>query len=95
MDLVEFHGPQYVHRVLELLVRLAGEADDQVGSDGDAGNRFSNLGDLFEVFRLRITAPHPLEHLIVARLEGKIDQLAYFRKIGDRLDDSARHVAGV
>ena len=62
-----------VAQVLELLLGLAGEACDQGGAQGDAGNLPAQLADDLQQLRTGGAAVHIFEDGIVAVLDGQVE----------------------
>ena len=60
------------HRVLELALRLAREADDEVGREGDVGPRPAHAIDQAAVFVAGMPAVHGREHAVRARLHRQV-----------------------
>ena len=86
------HGAQ---RLVEFLVRLAGEADDDVGGERHTRNRPANAVDAVEVAFARVAAQHALEHARRPALHRQVHVLADGRHLGHRLNDAVAEVVGV
>ena len=75
---------------MEIIFRLAREADDESGAQRNAGNTGPDFGDeIFDVF-LRSFATHPFEHVLMNVLQGNIDIARDFGALGDGLDQFVR-----
>ena len=70
---VELHFLDEVAQILELLLGLAGEARDQGGAQGDAGDLAAQLADDLQQLRTGGAAVHVLEDGIVAVLDGQVE----------------------
>src|SRR5439155_13106908 len=80
------HELHHLQGLLEVPLRLAGEADDEVGAERDVGNRGAQLLHESQVALGVIRAPHALEDPGRARLERKVNVLADARTLRERLD---------
>ncbi len=84
---VELEALDGVDGRLEVLLGLAGEADDDVGGDRDAGPRgFHFLADLDELL-VRVGAVHRLEDAVGAALHREMDVRAELRQMGEGGDE--------
>ena len=69
----------HLERALEVVVGLAGEADDDVGRHGQVGHRRPGGGQALEVALGRVAAVHGGQHPVAARLERQVQVLAHGR----------------
>ena len=76
----------YGQRVLEVLGRLAGEADDDVRGHSEIVDRLARRGEPFEVARCAIAAAHGAQHTVAARLEWQVELLAHLGRRRHGLD---------
>ena len=81
--------------VLEVGVRLAGEPDDEIGSERKVGDRLAECRDESEVARSIVGPAHRLEDARRPRLRRKMDVLADALTLGDRRDDGSAEVLGM
>ena len=65
-------------RLLEIVVRLAAEADDEVAGHGGAGNRLADAGEHLAVLFDRVAALHPLQHVVRAALRRHVQIRRHF-----------------
>ena len=79
----------------EVVLGLAREADDDVGAEGDVGDRRAHAVDELEVALARVGAAHRLEDARRARLERQVDVLADRVALGDRGDHRLAEVLRV
>ena len=70
---VELHFLDEVAQILELLLGLAGEACDQSGAQGDAGDLAAQLADHLQQLGAVGAAVHILEDGVIAVLDGQIE----------------------
>ncbi len=82
-------------RLRELGLRLAGEADDDVGRERDRRDRGPDALDQLEVALARVRAPHGLEHAGRSGLDGQMQVLAHRRRLGHGRDHVGAHVLGM
>ena len=73
-----------LERLREVVLGLAGEADDDVGAEGHVGDRAAQLLRERDVALARIRAAHRLEHARRARLQRQVDVLADGIALGHR-----------
>ena len=73
--------------VSEVLLGLAGEADDDVGGDRRVGHRRADPVDDAEVLRLAVGAAHRPQHPVGAGLQRHVQLRHHVRRLGHRLDD--------
>ena len=69
-----------LERLLEVLLGLAGEADDDVRRQRAVGNVLADQGDAVEVALAVVGAPHRLQDPARARLQREVDVLAHARR---------------
>ena len=81
--------------MLELFLCLTRETDDAVGRDACVGHERPDAIDDLHVLFHRVAPPHGLEDIVVAALEGHVEALDNVGALGDGVDDSKGHVAGV
>ena len=62
-------------RVLEFLLRLAGEADDHVAGQNQLGHDLAAIVRQLQIFLAVIVPVHGLQHPVVAGLEGQVELL--------------------
>ena len=79
----------------EVVVGLAGEADDDVGRHGEVGHDAAGLGEAGEVALGRVAAVHRGEHAIGAGLQRVVQLRAHGRRLGHRGERLGPHVLGV
>ena len=84
-----------LERLLEVLLRLAGEPDDQVGAEREVRDRLPQCLDQAEVALTVVCPAHPLEDPRRARLERQVDVLADGRALGHRRDHGLAEVLRV
>ena len=94
-DLVVAHRLEQAQGGLELGLRLAAEAHDHVGADGQARDRFAHALQALLVMRDGVLAPHPSEDLVVAGLDREVERRADRRRAGHRVDEAVGQVPGV
>ena len=85
----------HLERLAEVVLGLAGEADDDVGAEGDVGDRGAHAGDEVEVALAGVGAAHRLEDARRAGLERQMDVLADGVALGDRGDHRLAEVLRV
>ncbi len=85
----------HVERLLEVLLGLAGEADDDVRRDGAVGHVLADERHTVQVALLVVGAAHALEDRARSRLQRQVDVLAYGREVCMRADDVLAHVLRV
>src|SRR3954451_21820181 len=81
-----------LERLTEVVVRLAGEADDDVGRDCEVRDRCPQLRHQPQVALARVRSPHRLEHPARAGLERQMRVLADRGALRHRSDDVAAEV---
>ena len=72
MDIGKLHPLAKTAALLKLIFGLAGEADHDIGGDGDIGNRPSNHGHCPLIFCHRVGPPHPPQHAVAAALKREV-----------------------
>ncbi len=72
----------HLEGALEVVVGLAGEADDEVGGDGQVRHRVPGGAQAGQVPLGRVPAPHGRQHLVAPRLEGQVQVVADRRRLG-------------
>ena len=100
VGLREADGFHQLQGFVEILVGLAGEADDHIGRKGDVGSRCTNALDRAKVIFRGVFAIHGGENAIRARLHRQMQvghELGHFRMSDDEIiahvARMARHVA--
>ncbi len=88
-------GGSDLERPLEVVVGLAGEADDDVGAHGQVVDRGASLAESLEVPVGRVAAVHQRQHAIAARLQRVVQVLAHRRCGRHRREGVGTHVLGV
>ena len=88
---VERKGGQ---RGREAVVVFAGEPDDQVGRQGEAGQAAAGGVDGCAVLRPGVGPPHGGQHAVVGRLQGHV-QVARDERVGERLEQVGGEVRGL
>lgn len=79
----------------ELCLGFAGESDNDVGGEGDAGDGFSDSGgDFFEALD-GVDPPHFAQNFVVSALDGQVDVLHDGGAIADGFHELLAKVAGV
>ena len=86
------HLTDEVERCGKVLLRLAGEADNDVAGEGHTGNFFLGVADQIHVLRDVVVAVHLLEQPVRAGLHGQVDMLAQMLLRGNRVDELAAGV---
>ena len=84
-----------LERLGEVLLGLAGEADDDVRGQGAVGDVLADLGDAVEIALAVVGAPHRLEDPARARLQRQVDVLAERGQLGVGADHVLAHVLRV
>ena len=95
VDLVEPQFGQQVVGALELGLRLAWEADDDVGGNRNAWDAPTDAGNQTPVVVGGLTAPHTDQHLIVASLHRHLDVLAHLWQFRHGIEQLVRHPVGM
>src|SRR5262249_8009109 len=85
----------HLERLIEILVRLAGEADDDVSGQRAVGHVLANERDTVEVALASIGPPHALEDRARARLERQMNGLAQRRQLCVSAYHVLAHVLGM
>ena len=85
MDLGQRTAPDECQRSFKFRLRLAGEADDQVGRDGAAGEIAVQQLDALQIARGIIFPVHPAQDAVAAALEAQMELRAEVFKAGERL----------
>ena len=80
---------------MEVIVGLAGEADDDVGRERHVRHVLADLGDAVQVPLAVVGPPHGLEDAARPRLERQVDVLADRGEVHVGADDVLAHVLGV
>src|SRR5215207_3043395 len=81
--------------LLEVLIGLAGEADDDVGGDRAVRDVLADQRHPVEVALAVVGPAHPLQHLTRPGLQGQMDVLAERAQPGVGADHVLAHVLGV
>ena len=71
---IEFHIVNELHGALEVLIGFPGEADDEVGTDGDIGTRCLEPADLGLVLQGRVGALHHGQDAIRTALHRQVQE---------------------
>ncbi len=79
--------PDQVEGALEILLRLTGEADDDVAGEGDAGHGPAGVLDEFEVLRNGVMAIHLGQYPVRAALHRQMQVLAQVRLRGNGVNE--------
>ena len=79
-----------LERLREVVLGLAGEADDDVGRDRGVGHRRADAVDDAEVLLAAVRAPHRAQHPVGAGLQRHVQLVHHVRRLGHRGD----HVVG-
>src|SRR5207237_6390454 len=74
-------------RLLEVLLRLAGETDDDVGREREMGNRRAKLVDESEIESAVVLPLHPAEHAVRPRLNWQVKRRTDRRGVGHGTDE--------
>src|ERR1051325_6399731 len=88
----------FVHEsdgLFEVAIGLTGEADDDVGGDGNMTARALDPGDALEVFVARVETLHQVEDVGGAALHGQMHVVAEGGNGIDGIDDVLAEIAGV
>ena len=88
--LVEIGVGHQRQRLGELRFGLPRETDDEVGADGEAGNRRPQLARHLEIPLPGVPPQHPPEHRVRAALRRQVHVLAHRVDLGHRRDDPRR-----
>ena len=86
------HGAE---RLLELLLRLAGKADDHVRRERQSGHRGAQPLDAFEILLARVAPQHALQRARGSALHREVHVLADGGHFGERRDDALAEVIRV
>ena len=73
---------------LEIALRLAGEADDQVGRQADVRSDFPQPADLLLVLEHGVAALHQREHAVGAALHRQVQVIGELRHVAIGLDQA-------
>ncbi len=84
---LETDGGDEIEQGLEMLLGLAGEADDERGAERQPGDARAEAADQLFDMPARGFAPHTQEHLLVDVLERHIDIPGNLVARGDGLDE--------
>ena len=76
----------HLERALEVVVGLAGEADDEVGGDREIGDRGAGVGEAPQVALGGVAAVHAGQRAVAPRLQRQVQVLAHRRALGHRGD---------
>src|SRR5215207_5285183 len=82
-------------RLLEVLVRLAGETDDDVRGEREPRHGRAQPSDALEVFLARIATQHALERARRAALHRQVHVLAHSRYFGQCGDHPVAEIVGM
>ena len=93
MDHVVTDGAEQALRAEELLLRLAGEAHDDVGGQPQVRHRGPGAPDGGQVPVHGVEAAHPPQQRVVARLDRQVQLLADGGQVAHRLEEGQRRVA--
>ena len=85
----------HLERLAEVVLGLAGEADDDVGAEREVGDRRAHLLGEREIALARVRAAHRLEDPRRAGLERQVHVLAHRVALGDRGDHRLAEVLRV
>ena len=80
----------HVEGVLEVLLRLAGEADNDIGRQRGVRQFFAHLVQDAEELLRAIRAAHVFKHLVGARLQRHVQLRAHIQGLGHRVN----HIGG-
>ena len=83
------------HRILKFLLRLAGEAHDDVAGQHQIGHDGAAVLHQGQVLGAVVVAVHGLQNPVVARLEGQMELLADLGVFGDGVKELVAGVAGM
>ncbi len=92
MNCSKLYLREQVEGLPEVRFSLAGEADDDIGADGDTGHFFTQPRDETSVLNEVVTALHGFKDGITARLHRQVDLLADLIQSGDSLDELQAHI---
>ena len=81
--------------LLEVLIRLAGEADDEIRRQAHVGDGRADAAHEVTVRLHRVDAVHRLEDAVAAVLDRQVDVLAEVLAVADGRDDPVREVLRV
>lgn len=81
--------------LLEFNFGLCGEADDDVGAEGDIGDDFAQEGHFLKILLFGVNAVHLLEDAGGAGLDGEVDKFTEGGEVPDRLHEFDGDVDGV
>src|SRR5947209_5747807 len=84
-----------LQRLAEVILALAGKADDDVGRQRRVRDVLADQRHAVQIPLAVIRAPHRLEDARAARLQRQVDVLAYARQLGVRADHVLAHVLGM
>ena len=84
---------EQLNRALELCFRLAAEADDDVGGQGQVGDGGHRGGDLLAVLGDAVDATHAAKELIVTGLHREVELFAHRGEVTHRLEELRHRVA--
>ena len=79
----------------EVVLGLAGEADDDVGGDRGVGHGGAHTLDDAEVLLPPVGAPHRAQHPVGARLQRHVQLVHHVGRLGHRLDHVVGELRGV
>ena len=82
-------------RILELRIRLAGEADDEVARQGDVRPRLPHSLDDAQIALGAVAAVHCLEDAVIARLHRQVEERHQLVDVAMRGDQAVAHVVGM
>src|SRR5579862_7430546 len=94
-DAIVLDGGKKVHGLDEVVGRLSGESDDDVGGERDWPPGGFDPGDAFQVPVAGVLAGHGLQNTGRSGLDGQMDMVAEGREGVDGLDNVAGEVARV
>src|SRR6266487_1320638 len=86
---------QEIERMLELVLRLATEANNDIGRQGNCGPQFTHTFDTFAILIKCIAALHTLQYSIIARLYGNIQMLTDLRQMSHTFNHAISHVTRI
>ena len=82
-------------RGLEVVLRLTGEAHDDVGRHRQVGDGGARRGEPLEVARRGVPAPHGAQHPVAPGLQGQVQLLADLGRLRHGLDRLGPQILGV
>ena len=88
-------GVDDLERAGEVVVGLAGEADDEVGGHREVGDRGAGVGEALQVSLGGVAAVHAGEGAVAPRLQREVQVLAHRVALGHRRDGLGAEVLGV